>query len=118
VARILVVEDNRDIADAVSFMLEQEGHDVRTAYDGASALNEAARHAPQIVVLDIGLPVIDGIEVARRLRDLHGDAVLLIACTGYADDPTHGRLSRAGFDVMLTKPVSLQQLLGALSQAR
>ena len=95
--RILVVDDNRDAAVSVSHALLLDGHDVRTAYDGSAGLREAAGFAPQVAVLDIGLPMLDGVELAGALRRLPGERAMLIACTGSDDAVTRRRMVDVGF---------------------
>jgi two-component system CheB/CheR fusion protein len=109
--RILVVDDNHSSAAAVSHLLEAKGHEVRVALDGPAALNTALAFLPDVVFLDIGLPGMNGYEVARRLRNQSGlPNLFLVALTGYGGDEVH-RLSReAGFDEHLTKPVDLEAL--------
>jgi CheY-like chemotaxis protein len=109
--KILVVDDNRDGAESLSLLLRMQGHDVRVAFDGPEALAAAATFHPQKVLLDIGLPDMDGYEVGRRLRELPGLAdVQLIAVTGYGQDADRQAASAAGFAFHLTKPVDLQEL--------
>jgi CheY-like chemotaxis protein len=109
--RILIVDDNRDAADALAELMRDFGHDVSTAHDGRSALESAITHRPELVLLDISMPEMDGFEVARRLREEVGlrDAIL-VALSGYGGD-RHRRLSRdAGFDHHVTKPVDVSKL--------
>jgi CheY-like chemotaxis protein len=109
--RVLVVDDNRDTAEALAELLRDFGHDVATAHDGESAIESARTQRPELVLLDIGLPEIDGFEVARRLRSEIGlhDAIL-VALTGYGED-RHRQLAReAGFDHHVTKPVDVSKL--------
>jgi signal transduction histidine kinase/CheY-like chemotaxis protein len=104
--RILIVDDNRDSADCLAELLRLAGHDVRAAYDGRQALAAAAAHRPDLVLLDIGLPDMDGFAVARQLRsrsDLAG--VVLVALTGHGSDEVRRRSREAGFDHYLVKPV-------------
>jgi two-component system CheB/CheR fusion protein len=113
--RVLVVDDNRDSAESIAMLAELWGHQTRIVYDGPAALAEAQAWQPDVVLLDIGLPGINGYEVARRLRQMPSlDGVLLAAMTGYGQERDR-RLSReAGFDVHLVKPVppeTLQELL-------
>jgi CheY-like chemotaxis protein len=104
--RILVVDDIVDAAEAVARMLALDGHDVRVVHDGLAALDAAERLEPEIVLLDIGLPKVDGLEVARRLRSRFGpDAMLLVATTGLGQDADRRRTSEAGFDHHLVKPI-------------
>ncbi len=108
--RILVVDDNVDAADALAELLRDYGHDVRAVHDGPSAIEQAALHRPDIVLLDIGMPGFDGYEVARRMRSELGLRATLIALTGYGE-ARHRRLSRdAGFDQHVTKPVDMRKL--------
>ena len=113
-ARVLVVDDNKDIAETLVLLLETAGHEVRAVYDGRNALSEAQRRLPDAIVLDVGLPDIDGVEVARRLRDQYGDDVRLIAYSATADHPPQRRLVEAVFDVVLTKPAAVDDLRAAV----
>ncbi|AUX48753.1 uncharacterized protein SOCE26_102940 [Sorangium cellulosum] len=117
--RVLVVDDNDDGAELLAGALTSAGYAVCVALDGPSALDEARRFRPEIVVLDIGLPVMDGYEVAQRLRaEILTDArVVLIALTGYGQEQDRRRALSSGFDEHLVKPASLQQVLGAIAQA-
>jgi two-component system CheB/CheR fusion protein len=109
--RVLVVDDNVDSADTLAFILKLSGHDVRTAYAGDTALEEAGSFVPQVVVLDIGLPRMSGYEVARRLREQpEMKASFLIALTGYGQDEDRQRTMSAGFDHHLIKPVDPEKL--------
>jgi|GEM_PF-3420618 len=110
--RILVVDDNEDAAELLSELLGTTGHETRIAYDGLSALRIADEFRPDVAVLDIGLPVMDGYEVAERLRAsaLH-KAVKLIAVTGYGQESDKERARQAGFDAHLAKPVPLGALV-------
>jgi signal transduction histidine kinase/CheY-like chemotaxis protein len=108
--RILVVDDNVDAAEALAELLRDFGHDVRAVHDGPSAIEQAALHRPDIVLLDIGMPGSDGYEVARRMRSELGLKSTLVALTGYGE-ARHRRLSReAGFDQHVTKPVDIRKL--------
>jgi CheY-like chemotaxis protein len=107
--RVLVVDDNVDAAEALGELLRDYGHEVSTAHDGVQAIDSARLHRPEIVLLDISMPEMDGYEVAKRIRGDLGDA-LLIALTGYGED-RHRRLAReAGFDQHVTKPVDASKL--------
>ena len=116
--RVLVVEDNVDAREALTMLLEQYGHDVRTAGDGPHALDEAKRFTPEIVLLDIGLPGLDGYAVARGLRSLPQcvDA-LIVAITGYGQPEDRALSSAAGIDHHLLKPVEPARLLEILALA-
>jgi PAS domain S-box-containing protein len=117
--RLLVVDDNIDGAESLALLLRLDGHEVRTAYDGPSALEAAKAQRPEAVLLDIGLPKgMDGYEVARRLRgqqELEG--VLLVAVTGYGQDEDRRRSREAGFDAHLVKPVELDEIRQQLKAA-
>jgi signal transduction histidine kinase/DNA-binding response OmpR family regulator len=113
--RVLVVDDHVDAAASLAMLLRLYGHEVRTASDGPSALEEARSFRPEVVLLDIGLPGMDGYEVARRLRkEIPDDHITLAALTGYGQDRDRSRSQEAGFDHHLVKPVdpeALQRLL-------
>lgn len=117
--RLLIVDDNRDAAESMAMLLQIWGHEVLCAYDGPSALEASATYRPQVVILDIGLPGMDGYEVASRLRESPAAAnAVLIAITGYGREEDRIRSRRAGFDHHLVKPVgpeALQKLLSALN---
>jgi CheY-like chemotaxis protein len=105
--RILVVDDSRDSADGLSIVLRLLGHDVQTAYHGDAALVIADEWLPDVAILDIAMPRMDGYELARRLRAAHrGRDILLIALTGFAGDDYRRRSMEAGFDEHFVKPVS------------
>jgi two-component system OmpR family response regulator len=105
--RLLVVDDNKDAAESMSMLLEMWGHEVAFAFDGPSALETAQRWQPEAIFLDIGLPGMDGYEVAERMREMPQarDAVL-IAITGYGQEDDRLRSRRAGIDHHLVKPVA------------
>ncbi len=110
--RILVVDDNEDAAMMLADMLDAYGHDIRTAFDGPSALRIADEFRPEVAVLDIGLPVMDGYELAQRLRATPElSAVRLIAVTGYGQESDRRRSLEAGFQAHLAKPVQIDQLV-------
>jgi PAS domain S-box-containing protein len=117
--RILVVDDNEDSAELVSELLRDIGHEVATAHDGAEALNAALRFRPHIALLDIGLPVLDGYELAHRLRsrDGLGEAVYLVALTGYGQAQDRERTRAAGFDEHIVKPVDPTMLIRIIASA-
>jgi two-component system CheB/CheR fusion protein len=111
--RILVVDDETDSAEALVELLELEGHTARTAADGERALASLASFDPELVLLDLGLPGMDGYEVARRLRERLGKQVRIVALTGYRDEPA--RLREAGFDGHLLKPTSIEKLFALVA---
>jgi PAS domain S-box-containing protein len=114
--RILIIDDNHDAADSMATLLRLWGHQTWSAHDGYAALALASEHAPQIVLLDIGLPGMDGYEVAHKLRELDGtQRSVLVAVTGYGQAEDRLRSREAGFDHHLVKPVdidALRRLLG------
>ncbi len=113
--RVLLVDDNTDTVESMAALLDIEGHDVRTATHAATAIELAETFRPHAVVLDIGLPVMDGYEVARRLRQLpHMDKALLLAVTGYDKPEDRRRSKEAGFDYHLVKPVDPVAILALL----
>jgi CheY-like chemotaxis protein len=114
--RILVVDDNRDGADLLAQLLQEVGHEVVTAYTSLDALELQRRFQPEIALLDIGLPEIDGYELARRMRaERKADALQLIAISGYAQDADREPSRQAGFAAHLLKPVDFQVLQRLLS---
>ncbi|MEZ0230688.1 MAG: ATP-binding protein, partial [Planctomycetota bacterium] len=115
--RILIVDDNHDAADSLSELLTESGHEVASAYDGAKALELAKKFLPDVVLLDIGLPGLDGYSVARELRRRHADAFILVALTGYGQEEDRRRAREAGFDHHMVKPVRLDALSKLLAQA-
>ena len=113
--RVLVVDDNVDSAQSMSLLLGLEGYRVECAYDGEEALHSAERFAPQVVLLDLGLPRCSGFEVARRLRaGPTGDGLLLVAVSGYGRDRQAAH--DAGFDLHLTKPADPDEVLRVLAE--
>jgi two-component system CheB/CheR fusion protein len=114
--RILIVEDSVGAAAALAELLELEGHQVWVAHDGAAALAAALSCRPEVVLCDIGLPGMDGYEVARRLRqELHLEDTLLIALTGYGQEEDRRRSQAAGFAHHLVKPVDVATLAALLA---
>ena len=116
--RILVVEDNVDGRAILRTILEADGHEVYEAGDGPSGVETAHAVRPDVALIDIGLPGFDGYEVAKRLRDEHGNSIRLIAVTGYGQAEDRRRSCDAGFDVHLVKPVAREQLRGVLVEGR
>ncbi len=116
--RILVVDDNRDGAESLALLLRAGGHEVRTAHDGAEALEAARAFRPQVVFLDIGLPGMDGYEAARRLRQEPGmEKGLLVALTGYGQEEDRLKAMEAGFNVHLVKPADIDTLQNIMARA-
>jgi CheY-like chemotaxis protein len=116
--RVLVVDDNVSSAQSLALVLKLEGYDVQVAHDGAVVLEAARRFRPEVVLMDIGLPGMDGYQLAGRLRrerDLAADIALLVAVTGYAEDEARRRSREAGFDHHLVKPIDPDALLALLS---
>jgi signal transduction histidine kinase len=114
--RILVADDNHDAAEALTLRLQLAGHEVRAVHDGLEALEVGKVFKPDIVVLDLGMPKMDGCEAARRIRSSSwGTSVTLIALTGWGQQQDRQRTSDAGFDVHLVKPASESQLFAALA---
>jgi len=110
IRRVLVVDDNEDAANMLGELLEDAGHEVKTAYNGMDALRVANAFLPDVVLLDIGLPDMDGYEVARRLRSGRAAGAVIAALTGWAQPQNAGRSEAAGIDVHLVKPASLQAI--------
>jgi len=120
--RVLVVDDNKDTADSAAMLLRSLGHDVRVAYSGRTALEAALAYRPDAVLLDIGLPEIDGYEVARHLRqNPEFKNVLLVALSGYGQETDRQRSQEAGLDAHMVKPVKMEnvaELLTTLTRER
>ena len=116
--KILIVDDNVDAADTLGMLLQLEGHDARAVYFSAEAIEQASTFKPDIVLLDIGLPGMNGYEVARRFRSMPElTGVRLIALTGYGKSEDQQRTKAAGFDDHLVKPVDAETLRAALLRA-
>ena len=115
----MVVDDNADAAESLAMMLELDGHSVVRAHDARAAIALARNERPNVMLLDIGLPDIDGYELARRLRALpEVDAARLIAVTGYGQAEDRRRAQDAGFDDYLVKPVEFESLRAMLQPDR
>src|SRR5215207_1704831 len=110
--RVLVVEDDAEIADVLRRTLRQEGHEVRSAGDGVAALEVAEDFVPDLVILDLGLPKLDGVEVCRRLRDASDVSILILTARTQTDDRVVGLDS--GADDYLVKPFERKELLARL----
>jgi signal transduction histidine kinase len=109
--RILIADDNRDSLESLAMLLRCDGHEVYTAADGQEALEQAAICKPEILLLDIGMPKLDGVQVGRRVRaEAWGHAMTLIALTGWGQDSDRKRTQAAGFDAHLVKPLDISAL--------
>jgi CheY-like chemotaxis protein len=116
--RILLVEDHVDSAESLAHLLRRRGHETHIARDGIEGLARARELRPDAVLLDIGLPGLDGFEVARRLREqADADGTLLVAVSGYGQETDRRRAAAAGFDHHLVKPVRLDELSRILALA-
>jgi len=115
--RILVADDNADALQTLATVLELGGHEVFSAANGSLALESAERHLPEVALLDIGMPLLDGYEVARRIRaQAWGKRITLVALTGWGQDSDRRRSQEAGFDSHLVKPLDLAKLTQLLSR--
>jgi CheY-like chemotaxis protein len=113
--RILVVDDNQDAAESLAEALSALGHETQVAFDGPEALRCVGDFAPSVALLDIGLPVMDGYELARRLREVDGlQDLLLVAITGYGQDSDRRRSADAGFAHHLVKPVEMERVMALI----
>jgi CheY-like chemotaxis protein len=109
--RILVVDDNRDAAESMRMLLQLLGGEVRTAYDGLEALASAERFLPQAVLLDIGLPKLDGFSAARHIRAQDwGKSMILVALSGWCREEDRQHSLSAGFNGHLAKPVEVEEI--------
>jgi len=114
--RILVADDNADALETLATVLELGGHEVFSAANGSLALESAERHLPEVALLDIGMPLLDGYEVARRIRaQAWGKRITLVALTGWGQDTDRRRSQEAGFDSHLVKPLDLDKLTQLLA---
>ncbi|MBP9710911.1 MAG: response regulator [Candidatus Pacebacteria bacterium] len=114
-SRILVIDDNEPAAQGLKRLLEMRGHEVRTAYTGQQGLDTLTAYTPDLILLDIGLPDMNGYEVAEHIRThMEGGGPTLVALTGYGQDEDKAMAHNAGFNYHLTKPVSLRELEGLL----
>ena len=115
--RVLVVDDNVDAATTLQMLLRSLGHETRVAHDGMTALEIAREFRPEVILLDIGMPGLDGYEVARRLRAMnHGQTFRIVAITGWGQEADRMRSKEAGFDLHLVKPVDPGVLVSVLEQ--
>jgi signal transduction histidine kinase len=115
--RILIADDNNDALESLATLLQLSGHEVFTATNGGTALQSVERHLPEVVLLDIGMPLLDGYEVARRIRaQPWGQRITLVALTGWGQDSDRRRSREAGFDSHLVKPLDLETLTDLLAR--
>jgi signal transduction histidine kinase len=115
--RILIADDNNDALESLATLLQLSGHEVYTATNGGTALQSAERHLPEVVLLDIGMPLLDGYEVAKRIRaQPWGQRITLVALTGWGQDSDRRRSREAGFDSHLVKPLDLETLTDLLAR--
>jgi PAS domain S-box-containing protein len=118
-ARLLVADDNRDSADSLAMLLRIHGNEVHTVYDGADAVDSAARLRPDAVLLDIGMPRLNGYDACRQIRNsAEGREMLVIAMTGWGQDHDRRRTSEVGFDAHLVKPVDPAELMALIASKR
>ena len=109
--RILIVDDNSDALSSLAMLLEQSGHNVVTALDGETALEAADRFSPELTLLDIGLPEMDGYEVCRRMREKpFSKKMKVVALTGWGQEEDKLRSMDAGFDLHMVKPLTVDAL--------
>ncbi len=119
VCRVLVVDDDEDTAEGMAELLKASGHDVRMAYDGPAAIDAALAFRPHVVLMDIGLPMLNGYETAERMRQqAELRDVVLVAVTGYGQDKDRERTQRAGFNHHLVKPADFREVQKVLATAR
>ncbi|MCA1581769.1 MAG: response regulator [Acidobacteria bacterium] len=117
--RVLIVDDSIDLAEGIAALLTDAGHDVRTAYDGTSGLDVAAEFCPDVVLLDVGLPGLNGYEVADRLREIPGvEEARIVAITGYGQESDKAQAKSHGFDDHVVKPVSFEKLQTVIAASR
>lgn len=115
--RVLIVDDNLDGAQSLAMMLKMMGNDTRVAHDGQAGVEAAERFRPQVILLDIGLPKLNGYEACRRIRNQPwGNDIVLVAITGWGQDDDRCRSQEAGFDHHLVKPANLPALTKLLAE--
>lgn len=114
--KILIADDHPDIAETLATLLAFFGHEVRCAFNGEQALKMADEFEPDVVILDINMPIADGYQVARTLRATRNGKQLIIAMTGASHRETAQKAQDAGFDVHMTKPVSVEEIESLLER--
>jgi CheY-like chemotaxis protein len=116
---VLVVDDSVDAAESLAMLLAFDGHEIHKAHDGADAVRTAERVRPDVVLMDIGLPILNGYEACRRIRSqAWGAAITMVAITGWGQEEDHKQSDAAGFDLHLVKPVDHDDLLRVMGSAR
>jgi CheY-like chemotaxis protein len=115
---ILIIEDNADGRESLKTLLELLGHRVEAAADGPQGIEQALAVRPEVALVDIGLPGLDGYQVAQRIRAALGREVVLVALTGFSQPDDHRRAQEADFDAHLVKPVELEALQALLARPR
>jgi CheY-like chemotaxis protein len=117
-SNIIVVDDVHDLADSLAMFLTLKGHQVRTAYNGLEAVIAAKAERPDVVVLDLNMPVMDGFRAAREIRDRYrAPPPVLVAASALSANSVQPRLDECGFDYFLTKPADIDRLLSIVEQA-
>jgi len=115
--RVLVADDNRDSADSLAILLQLDGHEVRVAYSGEDALAMGTRFRPQLMLIDLSMPGMDGYSLARQIRaNEWGSAVILVAVTGLGEEDVQRKTRDNGFDHHLVKPVEISSLQSLLKE--
>lgn len=116
--RVLIADDNEDAADMLAMILDSKGHEVRVAHDGLEAISSAQAFNPDVMLLDIGMPELDGHQVAEQIRKVSGESVMLVAITGWSEagsTPESRAEAFTRFDHHLVKPIDLEQLTACLA---
>jgi CheY-like chemotaxis protein len=117
--RVLVADDNEDAVESAAMVLALNGNDVKLACDGLEAVEAADRYRPDVVLLDIGMPKLNGFEACRRIRaEPWGKDMLVVAVTGWGQDEDRRRTAEAGFDAHFTKPVDFASVMALIGQRK
>jgi DNA-binding response OmpR family regulator len=116
-SRILIVDDNKDLATSLAVLLRIQGHVVEVVFDGNQGIETARLYRPRVVLLDIGLPSLDGYQVARALRQEGFNDTIIIAVSGYGQEDDRERSREAGMDHYLTKPVDIRTITDLIDQS-